>query len=103
MFQAIITTRNNAIVNMAAHDPALEKRVRPPKQRPVSAPYTKQESQVALLSAGETDKYVRAREERARPHTSKPRILEAIQRENEGVSANSKARDDMEKILKGEH
>ena len=71
-------------MNLAATDPEYEKRTRQAKYRPASAPYTRSETEAALLSAGETDKIVEQREaKKTRPETCKPRILQQIQQERE--------------------
>ena len=93
------------MISLAAIDPQLEKLLRPPKERPSSAPGTKNEVSKAQLSAGETQEADTKTEERKRPHTSKPRILEQIQRENEdekeGRAIKSKTRMDLEKLVNG--
>ena len=45
---------------MAAQDAELDRLLRPPKSRPVSAPGTVIEGRKALLSASETQQYVQA-------------------------------------------
>ena len=51
----LIHTRERNKVNLAAGDPLLDKRERIPKNRPISAPITKDEAESAYISASETD------------------------------------------------
>ena len=86
----LIQTRNRALINMAATDADFEKYMRPPKERPVSAPMTRQETDKALLSANETDKYVL--KHTPAKLTTKPHILAVIQQETDDepmISVNS--------------
>ena len=61
----LIQSRHRALVNIAATDASIDRMIRPPKQRPVSAPNTRGEQTTALLSAGEvpiipvTQKHIR--------------------------------------------
>ena len=52
--QTVIQARNRANVSMAAVDLSLQFHPKPPKDRPVSAPVTRDEEDGARLSAGET-------------------------------------------------
>jgi len=58
--KALIQSRCNAKVSVAAQDPNIKKLVA--KNRPCSAPSTRQEERVAATSAGETDHILAARE-----------------------------------------
>ena len=94
-FQFLIQTRNRAVVSVAAGNPDLEdQHGRQGKERPSSAPVTRLESDSAQLSAGETGRYVARAEERARPKTAKPRLVQQIEeelreeREGEGVGGD---------------
>ena len=53
--QTVIRARSRANVSIAATDMRLEKLLRVPKERPVSAPVTNVEDRGARLSAGETE------------------------------------------------
>lgn len=60
MFQALIKTRNNAQVSVAAQDPKIKHHSA--KMRPCSAPSTQREARLAATSAGETDHILASRE-----------------------------------------
>ena len=75
ILQLIIETRRRAEVNLAAGDPLLEVEDKEPKQRPLSAPVTQQESHHALITAGETAEYVE-KQSSSRPSTCRPRLQE---------------------------
>ncbi|KAF6025075.1 ALS2CR12 [Bugula neritina] len=57
---ALIQSRSNAYVNIAASDPSLKHTV--PKERPCSAPATKREERKAAMSAGETQEFLARKE-----------------------------------------
>ena len=69
---------------MAATDADFDKYLRPPKERPVSAPLTRDETDKAILSANETDRYVRKRT--APTVMSRPHIRAVIQQEDEIIN-----------------
>ncbi len=102
MFQLIIETRNRSIVNMSGGNLKLDKLPRNPKNRPASAPATKHEETLAYRSASETDDYVNVNNDKNRPGSCKPRILEAIKCEiEEGKlpDKNERSAEETEKLI----
>ena len=75
----LIETRNRAEVSLASGDVDMDESDKQSKQRPMSAPATKQENHDAVMTAGETEEYVeRNRSPRAvlrtRPATCRPGV-----------------------------
>jgi hypothetical protein len=72
-YQMLIETRHRADVSLAGGDLSTDPEDKQAKQRPLSAPGTKQENRHALVTAGETEDYVEKRRD-SRPSTCRPRV-----------------------------